>query len=106
MDIAKSYNEIPYKSEAFVHCQPLRLYTLGKMKGLSPPDLKNATILEIGCAFGGNLIPNAIQFPNSFSIGIDISDNHIKKGKELIKKIGLNNVNLIHSDVSNFHLTK
>ncbi|MGX2956526.1 methyltransferase domain-containing protein [Ursidibacter arcticus] len=98
--IATAYDDIPYSSQAFHHCQPNRLHALAKLKGLNPPDLNNARVLEIGCSFGGNLIPHAIQYPNSQIIGIDLSEKQITVGQKMMAEIGLNNVTLIAADIS------
>lgn len=98
--LARSYNDIPYTSNVFFHCQPERLHAIAKIKGLNPPDIQSATILEIGCSFGGNLVPFAIRNPNSYSIGIDLSEEHVNTGNRMLKEIGVDNVQLICADIS------
>ncbi|MGX2987165.1 methyltransferase regulatory domain-containing protein [Ursidibacter sp. B-7004-1] len=95
-----AYNDIPYTSVAFPHCQPNRLHALAKLKGLNPPELDNARVLEIGCSFGGNLIPFAIRYPNSQIVGIDLSEIQINIGQKMMQEIGLNNVHLVAADIS------
>ncbi|KAE9538426.1 methyltransferase regulatory domain-containing protein [Ursidibacter maritimus] len=95
-----AYDDIPYPSQVFHHCQPNRLHALAKLKGLNPPALDNARILEIGCSFGGNLIPHAIRYPNSQIIGIDLSEKQIAIGQQMMAELGLNNVTLIAADIS------
>ncbi|MGX2949957.1 methyltransferase regulatory domain-containing protein [Ursidibacter sp. B-7004-1] len=98
--IATAYDDVPYSSQVFHHCQPNRLHALAKLKGLNPPDLNNARVLEIGCSFGGNLIPHAIQYPNSQIIGIDLSEKQIAVGQQMMAELGLSNVTLIAADIS------
>ncbi|MDO4696708.1 MAG: class I SAM-dependent methyltransferase [Neisseria sp.] len=98
--LAQSYNELPYPSKAFAHCSPVRLHALAKMKGLEPVPLENAKVLEIGCSFGGNLLPFALQFPDSFSIGIDLSETHIREGQRMLSSAGISNISLVAADIS------
>lgn len=98
--LADTYNSLPYPSYVFSHCQPVRLQALARIKGLIPPSLENANILEIGCSFGGNLIPFALRYPNSRIVGIDLSERQIAAGKALLKEVGIHNIELINADIS------
>lgn len=98
--LATTYNDVPYTSYVFAHCQPTRLHALAKMKGLDPAPVETARVLEIGCSYGGNLVPFAIRYPESLSVGIDLSEQQIKVGQEMIQQIGLNNVELVSADIS------
>ena len=99
-NLAQTYNDIPYTSKVFAHCQPTRLYSLAKLKGLNPPPIETATILEIGCSFGGNLLPFAIKYPNSQLIGIDLSEHQINIGRKMEEQVGVDNLTLIAADIS------
>lgn len=100
-ELAVSYNDIPYTSYVFSHCQPTRLHALAKIKGFDPVPVETAKILEIGCSFGGNLVPFAIRHPHSFTVGIDLSQEQINIGQQMIQHIGLQNVELVAADISN-----
>lgn len=99
--LAQSYNDFPYKSLVYDTTQPTKLQAIAKMKGLSPAPLENAKILEIGCSFGGNLIPFAIKYPNSQIIGIDLSEHQVNTGRQVMKEIGIDNIHLIAADITN-----
>lgn len=98
--VAQTYNEVPYTSKVFSSCQPTRLHALAKIKGLNPAPLENAKVLEIGCSFGGNLMPFAIRYPNSQIVGIDLAEHQINVGKQMFAKVGINNVELVAADIS------
>ncbi|MDO4697620.1 MAG: class I SAM-dependent methyltransferase [Pasteurellaceae bacterium] len=98
--ISTSYDEMPYTSSVFHHSQPNRLHALAKMKGLNPPAVETANILEIGCSFGGNIVPFAILNPKSQIVGVDLSTYQIQVGQQLIEQVGLDNVTLIAGDIS------
>ncbi|NBI12960.1 methyltransferase domain-containing protein [[Haemophilus] felis] len=94
-----SYNEFPYKSQGFAHTQPGRLQALARMKGLTPPALENARVLEIGCSYGGNIIPFALRYPNAKVVGVDLSEHQIDVGKQILKELEIDNIELIQGDI-------
>lgn len=77
---------------------PDRLATIARLFGVNAPSLKEARVLEIGCANGGNLISAAFGLPGCHFVGIDQSSQSINRGKELVKESGLKNVELFVSD--------
>ena len=100
--IEKSYDELTYKSAAFAQSSPYKLEACATLLGINPPPCKNAKVLEIGCSFGGNLIPFAVNNENARVVGIDLSGEQIRRGKEIVKEIGLSNLELIHGDICEF----
>lgn len=100
--IEKSYDELTYKSAAFAQSSPYKLEACATLLGINPPPCKNAKVLEIGCSFGGNLIPFAVNNENARVVGIDLSGEQIKRGQEIVKEIGLDNLELIHGDICEF----
>ena len=100
--IEKSYDELTYKSAAFAQSSPYKLEACATLLGINPPPCKNAKVLEIGCSFGGNLTPFAVNNENARVVGIDLSGEQIRRGKEIVKEIGLSNLELIHGDICEF----
>lgn len=98
--LAQSYDEVPYPSYTFANCQPERLHALATMRGLDPVPPENATVLEIGCSFGGNLLPFAMRHPNSRCVGVDLSAHQISIAKQLFEQVGVSNTQLIAGDIS------
>ena len=94
-----SYDEVPYEFRPFVRSYPDHLATLATLLGMKPPPADRSRILELGCAIGGNLIPMAINLPNSQFLGIDLSARQIADGQAMIKKLGLQNIELRHVDI-------
>lgn len=99
---AEQYDKIPYKSLSFAQSNPHRLQSNATILGLNPPPISNANILEIGCSFGGNLIPFALQNPDAKLLGIDLSSEQIKNGKEITKQLAVQNLELECMDVTQF----
>ena len=100
--IEKSYDELTYKSAAFAQSSPYKLEACATLLGINPPPCKTAKVLEIGCSFGGNLIPFAVNNKEARVVGIDLSGEQIRRGQEIVKEIGLSNLELIHGDICEF----
>lgn len=94
LEIARTYDRVPYTSRPFPQSHPQRLAALGRLFGLTPPCVKSAKILELGCASGGNIIPLAASFPDASFIGVDHSPVQIADGQARIARLGLKNIRL------------
>ena len=100
--VQNSYDETPYKSKTFYYTQPGRQQMVLKLLGFLTPNLENARVLEIGCSFGGNIIPFALENPKADIVGIDLSGVQIDEGNRIIEYLGLENIRLIHQNVLDF----
>lgn len=89
-----TYDESPYESYPFAQTIAGNLRSIAYLFGLKAPELENARILELGCASGGNLIPQAALYPKAKFVGVDLSAEQTKAGNELIKKTGLKNIEI------------
>lgn len=101
-DTSSSYDELPYGQCAFVQVHPDRLAVVGALHGLSPAPVDRCSVLELGCAVGGNLIPMAAALPASRFLGIDLSARQIEQGRDLIEQFGLKNIELRRQDLMDF----
>jgi methyltransferase-like protein/SAM-dependent methyltransferase len=99
--IADAYDTVPYQSKPFSQSAPEQLAVMAKLFGLTPPDFRNARVLELGCSAGGNLIPLAAKYPGVQAVGMDVSKVEIEHGKEVIKKAGITNCSLLALDIVN-----
>ncbi len=97
--IAAAYDEVPYESRPFPQTHPAKSAALARVFGLTPPTVENASILELGCASGGNIIPLACAFPNATFVGVDLSPNQVETGRARIAQIGLKNITLRHQSI-------
>ena len=95
---ASSYDEIPYPSHPFEATHPDHLYTMARLFCLKPTLPDNASILELGCASGGNIIPLAVQMPNARIVGVDFSSKQIAEGQTTVDNLGLKNIRLIAAE--------
>ncbi len=98
-EIKNTYESVKYKSYSYVQSSIDRLCATARVYGLEAALPDNAKVLEIGCASGGNIIAQAINYPNTEFIGIDLSSAQIKMGVDAIKKLKLQNIKLFDMDV-------
>jgi methyltransferase-like protein/SAM-dependent methyltransferase len=92
--VRQSYDRVPYPSALQHHTHPDLLATLALLHGLEPARPDRCRLLELGCADGGNLIPMAIELPESRFTGIDLSPRQIESGRSQLAAWGLTNVDL------------
>lgn len=89
----------PIISYSNFYANPFYLRTLSRLVGIDAAPLTTAKILELGCASGGNILPFALKFPDSHTIGIDLSSELITKGNELKLSLELTNIDLLCCDI-------
>ena len=94
-----TYDEIPYPSEPVPQTHPDRLATIARLFGIRPQAIDCCRVLELGCGTGGNLIPMAERHPGSSFVGVDYSLNQVVAGREAIRALGLENIELTHLDI-------
>ena len=94
------YSELGYKSMPFPYTTPATLEAYAALVGISAPNPKNARVLELGATYGGNIISQALFNPDATFVGIELSQEQVEKGKEVIANAGLTNVSLVQSDIA------
>lgn len=93
------YDAVPYDDAAYVQTHPNRTATIATLLGLNPAPVEKCRVLELASASGGNLIPMAYECPESEFIGVDYSAREVEVGQEMIRTLGLTNVELRTMDV-------
>ena len=94
------YSELGYKSMPFPYTTPATLEAYAALVGISAPNPKTARVLELGATYGGNIISQALFNPDATFVGIELSQEQVEKGNEVIANAGLTNVSLIQSDIA------
>jgi SAM-dependent methyltransferase len=89
-----AYDEVVYPSYPYHQSHPENLATVARLFGLRPPAADACTILELGCAGGGNLLPMAEMFPQGRFVGIDLSARQVETGQAAVRTLGLHNLSL------------
>ncbi len=91
---AESYDAVPYVGSSCPESHPDALATMATLFGLKPTPIQQARVLELGCGTGWNILPIAQNLPNTQFTGIDVSARQIDIGRDLAKKLELNNLDL------------
>lgn len=98
-DIKNSYDDLMYESGAFPQTAINNLEARARLMGLQPAPAANAKVLELGCSMGGNIITQALYYPDAEFAGIDLSGRQVVQGNAIIEKMGLKNVRLEEKDI-------
>lgn len=93
------YDQVLYEGLPFEQTHPDRLATIARLFGMTPAPIEACRVLELGCGDGGNLIPLAYTLPGSVFVGIDAGGVGIAKGCEIVRRMGLSNLELLHLDL-------
>lgn len=93
-EITETYDRQVYTSNAFPFSSPGHLRAAAHLYGLESVPLKNARVLELGCAGGGNLLPFALAYPQAHVVGVDLSPVQVKQGQEVVQALGVQNLHL------------
>lgn len=96
---SNTYDEIPYPGMSYSQTHPDRLATVATLLGLEPAPVEHCRVLALGCASGWNLLPMAYGLPESSILGLDRSARQIRGGQEMVKQLGLHNLELRAMDI-------
>jgi SAM-dependent methyltransferase/methyltransferase-like protein len=98
------YDALPYPGHAFPQSHPGRMAAQATLRGLTPPPVETARVLELGCGDGGNLIPMAFGLPHASFTGIDLNEQALARGRAHARALNLTNVDLRHGDLEHLDL--
>ena len=99
-EAGSAYDRVLYRSLPLADAHPDRLATLACLFGLEPAPVQACRVLELGCGDGSHLIPIALGFPGSRSVGIDLARVPIETGRCLAGELGLGNLALHQLDLA------
>jgi SAM-dependent methyltransferase len=86
-----SYDEVPYMAASFSNTHPEILAVTTLLRGLEPPPLATARVLELGCARGTNLVPMAWTMPNAEFVGVELSRRQVEEARAMASATGTSN---------------
>ncbi|MEZ6130870.1 MAG: class I SAM-dependent methyltransferase [Planctomycetaceae bacterium] len=95
-----AYDRVPYPGAADGLIQLRNLEVTATLFGLKPADIKKSRVLEIGCADGVNLLPFAVEFPESTFVGIDLAAQQIQRAADLAQHLQLHNIEFHAANVT------
>lgn len=102
---ANAYDTVPYPKYPHRSTHPRHLETLASLFGMTPAPIGGCRVLELGCAAGANLMPQALEFPESRFLGIDLSERQIADGQETVAALGLRNLELRQANILDINET-
>jgi SAM-dependent methyltransferase len=94
------YDQVLYPSYSHPQTHPDRLAVVSRLFGLQTGSVGGCRVLELGCGNGANLVPMAWGLPGSEFLGIDLAGEPIAQGDRMITDLGLSNVRLVHSSIT------
>ena len=97
------YADLGYLSQPFPYASAPFLESYARLLGLSPAPANTARILEIGSSYGGNLISQALFYPQATFTGIEIAPTQVSVGKTYIDQLSITNLELLEGDVNESH---
>ena len=104
-DPGGDYDALPYVSVPYHQTQPARLAGIARLFGMDAPDASRASVLELGCASGGNIVPLAARFPEARFVGVDLSARQVADGQARIAALGLTNIEIVQGDIATVDLS-
>lgn len=74
-----SYAAVPYTSLPYPRTHPDHLAAMARLRGVRAPAPERASVLEMGCGSGGNLLPMAAHLPDARFVGVDLSAEELAR---------------------------
>lgn len=97
--VASLYRERGYPPMSHPATDPAFTAASARLAGLATPDPRGASILEIGCASGHNLLPLAARWREAEITGCDISAAAVEEAMRLAMEAGLGNAKFLTADL-------
>ncbi|MFO0849301.1 MAG: class I SAM-dependent methyltransferase [Gemmataceae bacterium] len=94
-----AYDAVAYRTHALPTAHPDNFYVIGSLYGLSPAPAERCRYLEVGCGTGTHLIAAALALPAARFVGVDLSAAAVERGWQVVRDLGLPNVELVHADL-------
>ncbi len=99
-----AYDDVAYDDRPVAEAHPARLHAEARSWGVDAVLPETARVLELGCAHGAHLLPLAYRMPKARFLGIDLSPSQIEAGRERVRALGLQNLELRAADVCDLDL--
>ncbi len=82
-----NYDDLPYDNKPDLRTHISAIAGVAKVFELKTVAVSEARVLEIGCAWGANLIPMAESFPKSEFVGVDLSKKQVEMAEATLKNM-------------------
>jgi methyltransferase-like protein/2-polyprenyl-3-methyl-5-hydroxy-6-metoxy-1,4-benzoquinol methylase len=103
--MTNAYDAVPYPNLPHREAHPRQMELIATLFGLGPKPIQNCRVLELGCAAGWNLIPQAQEYPSSRFVGVDLSRVQIDEGRALAQALGLDNLELREASITDIDVS-
>lgn len=97
--LRESYEALPYDRLVHRFTHPDRMAVAARVRGLEPPPVAKARVLELGCASGDNLVGMAYTLRGAVFAGVDLSPRQVGEGRRRAAELGLANVTFHAGDL-------
>lgn len=94
---AYEINLYPTKAQPQLHVG--NLFTAAYLRGFEPVPIETASVLEVGCGTGLNLLPMAQTLPKAEFVGVDYAVRPIRIAKSLAQRMELGNARFHAADI-------
>ncbi len=94
-----SYDQLPYPNRSHKSAQVRKLEAIATLFGMQPREVSHCRVLELGAAAGGNLIPQAIAYPDSHFVGVELSARQVSEAQAIIEELELDNIEFRQVDI-------
>lgn len=95
------HSSLSYTSAFYRELSPSWLDYAGLLKGHLPPrhsEDDSFVYLDLGCGTGLGLVMLAALYPEGCFYGVDFQPNHVAHAQDLIRRVGLSNVQVVEAD--------
>lgn len=96
----EQYDALGYDDFPFRATHPDWLSVAGRVLGVSTPRADRASVLELGCGRGANLVGLAVALPDAEFLGIDAAEAQIADGRADAEALGLRNLTFSVGDIA------
>lgn len=94
-----AYDQVPYPGHPHAETHPNRLAAVARLFGIDAPPVETASVLEVACGDGGNLIATACSLPRARCVGFDLAPTAVARGRARIARLGVANVRIEVADL-------
>ena len=102
--MSTEYDEVPYTGRVHHQTHVEAIATVAQIFGLEIPDIHRCRVLELGCGDGSNILSMAYNLPEASFFGVDFSQTHIDRGREMISLGALHNIQLEAGNIDTIQL--
>lgn len=98
--LQSSYKELFYPHDSYLATDIGYIAARAQLLGYKAPPLANSYVLELGCASGANTLAQALKYPDTNFIGVDLCKEQIEQAQLDAKRLAIKNIEFICASFS------